>query len=109
MFTLVTAEIRNDILSTKQRHDVEEILKTLGISAIKNRNSGNMKISCKSLEEFEKVNKALKEKFNVDTSFVLLNKQATQGTRTRKTQKTVEDVLKTFSLSSCYQCEHFLQ
>jgi hypothetical protein len=46
-----------------------------------------MKISCKSLEELETVNKALKEKFNVDTSFVLLNKQATQGTKTRKAQK----------------------
>jgi hypothetical protein len=30
----------------------------------------------------------LKEKFNDDTSFVLLNKQATQGTRTMKAQKT---------------------
>ena len=51
-----------------------------------------MKISCKSLEELETVNKALKVKFNVDTSFVLLNKQATQGKsiidRTKKTLKT---------------------
>ena len=51
-----------------------------------------MKISCKSLEELETVNKALKEKFNVDTSFVLLNKQATQEKsiidRTKKTLKT---------------------
>jgi uncharacterized protein YbaP (TraB family) len=35
MFILVTAEISNHILSTSQRHDVEDVLKTLGISAIK--------------------------------------------------------------------------
>ena len=86
MFTMVTAEISNDILSTKQRHDVEDVLKTFSLSAIKIRKAGNMEIPCKSLEEFEKVNKALKEKFNDDTSFVLLNKQATQGTRTMKAQ-----------------------
>jgi hypothetical protein len=67
---------------------VEDVLKTFSLSAMKIRKAGNMEISCKSLEEFEKVNKALKEKFNDDTSFVLLNKQATQGTKTRKTQKT---------------------
>lgn len=69
MFTSVTAEISNHILSTKQLQDVEDILKTLSITPIKNRNSGNMEISCKSLEELETVNKELKEKFNVDLSF----------------------------------------
>lgn len=92
MFTLVTAEINNHILNTKRWHEVDDVLKTLSITPIKNRNSGNMEISCKSLEELETVNKALKEKFNVDTSFVLLNKQAIQGKsiidRTMKTQKT---------------------
>jgi hypothetical protein len=37
MFTLVTAEISNDILSTKRRHDVEDVLKTFSLSAIKIR------------------------------------------------------------------------
>ena len=35
-----------------------------------------MKISCKSLEELETVNKALTEKFNVDTSCFVYGKRS---------------------------------